>query len=462
MSTDIGSKSINGYFKSIPEGVDPDIINNAKPIDVGSLSTPIDMSGGGIGDTYWSRNILGYLRPVTTLDRILLGGGAFTASEQLKVTNGIVTDTLISTTSLRSPSIIATLGANTATLTTDTASNLTFTFPVTSGRLALEGVVPTINWSAIVDKPTSSVTNIDLAVTNSHTHIDLSLLESYTNTNTNISAAIAAIHTPVTIGGGSSDVLTLAPSSQILSINYASLSNNGIIRASDYNIFYNKQNYLGFTPENIINKEQANGYAGLDSNGKIYPQRLPALAINNTYVVADEAAMLLLNANIGDIAKQTTPDPYEVYVLQALPASDIGNWVEITVSSDIVSINGYSSGVIVLAPVDVGAEPALGNPASSGYILSSTDVGVRSWIAFNGNAVYYEFDSGALTANIIKTVVHGQALTNYIIMVRNAANTNNAIVGVLMKNISDPTNAIDIKSSMSIGEPGLKIQIIGV
>ncbi|MFA5379480.1 MAG: LamG-like jellyroll fold domain-containing protein [Dehalococcoidia bacterium] len=37
-----------------------------------------------------------------------------------------------------------------------------------------------------------------------------------------------------------------------------------------------------------------------------------------------------------------------------------------------------------LTATDVGAEPALGNPGVSGYVLSSTDGGVRSWIAAGG------------------------------------------------------------------------------
>ncbi len=35
---------------------------------------------------------------------------------------------------------------------------------------------------------------------------------------------------------------------------------------------------------------------------------------------------------------------------------------------------------------DVGGEPALGNPLVSGYVLSSTDAGVRSWIAVGGGS----------------------------------------------------------------------------
>lgn len=35
---------------------------------------------------------------------------------------------------------------------------------------------------------------------------------------------------------------------------------------------------------------------------------------------------------------------------------------------------------------DVGGEPALGNPLVSGYVLSSTDAGIRSWIAVGGGS----------------------------------------------------------------------------
>ena len=56
----------------------------------------------------------------------------------------------------------------------------------------------------------------------------------------------------------------------------------------------------------------------------------------------------------------------------------------IRVGGGINSINGEapdSTGNIVISPADVGAEPALGNPAATGYVLSSTLAGVRSWVA---------------------------------------------------------------------------------
>lgn len=43
----------------------------------------------------------------------------------------------------------------------------------------------------------------------------------------------------------------------------------------------------------------------LDSNGKLATSVLPALAITETYVVANQAAMLALSAQVGDVAVRT-------------------------------------------------------------------------------------------------------------------------------------------------------------
>jgi len=56
----------------------------------------------------------------------------------------------------------------------------------------------------------------------------------------------------------------------------------------------------------------------------------------------------------------------------------------VRVGGGINSINGESpdsTGNIILTPPDIAAEPALGNPASNGMVLSSTTAGVRSWVS---------------------------------------------------------------------------------
>ena len=65
-----------------------------------------------------------------------------------------------------------------------------------------------------------------------------------------------------------------------------------------------KQAALGFTPENVANKNQANGYAGLGSDGKIDYSLLPAIAIVDTFVCSSQAEMLALTAQRGDVCEE--------------------------------------------------------------------------------------------------------------------------------------------------------------
>lgn len=72
-----------------------------------------------------------------------------------------------------------------------------------------------------------------------------------------------------------------------------------------------------------------------------------------------------------------------INTLQTLIGSGGGNgvteqWVRDEISDSISAI--FEEGMYIDAYLE-GYEPALGNPASNGHILSSTTAGVRSWIA---------------------------------------------------------------------------------
>lgn len=69
------------------------------------------------------------------------------------------------------------------------------------------------------------------------------------------------------------------------------------------------------------------GVASLDSNGKIPVLQLPGLAINDTFVVSSEAAMLAVAAEIGDVVVRT--DISKSFILADEPATTLGNWVEL-------------------------------------------------------------------------------------------------------------------------------------
>jgi len=104
--------------------------------------------------------------------------------------------------------------------------------------------------------------------------------------------------------------------------------------------------------------------AGLDATltakadlvgGVVPTSQIPSLAINDTFVSVSQAAMLDLTAQVGDICVRS--DLTKTFVLQASPASILGNWVEMAATGNVLSVN-TQQGAIVLGAGDVGADPA--------------------------------------------------------------------------------------------------------
>jgi hypothetical protein len=84
-----------------------------------------------------------------------------------------------------------------------------------------------------------------------------------------------------------------------------------------------------------------NGVASLDAEGKVPITQLPAIAINDTFVVDSEAELVALAAEVGDVAVRT--DLNKSFILAAEPASSASNWVEL-LSSGIPSDNSLDGG----------------------------------------------------------------------------------------------------------------------
>lgn len=100
-------------------------------------------------------------------------------------------------------------------------------------------------------------------------------------------------------------------------------------------------------------KNQANGYAGLDSSGKLANAQIPAIALVNTFEVASEAAMLALStAQLGDVAVRS--DENKSYILGGNGLySEITDWILLRTPTDtVLSVNG-ETGVVVIDAVDI-------------------------------------------------------------------------------------------------------------
>lgn len=116
-------------------------------------------------------------------------------------------------------------------------------------------------------------------------------------------------------------------------------------------------------------KADPNGVASLVS-GKLDAGQLPALAITETFVVADDASMLALTAQEGDVAVRT--DLNQSFILTAEPASTLSNWQELLVpTAGVTSFNGRTGSVTPASgdytPAQVGAEPAITAGTTSQY-----------------------------------------------------------------------------------------------
>ncbi|MBE1471374.1 hypothetical protein [Kibdelosporangium phytohabitans] len=88
-----------------------------------------------------------------------------------------------------------------------------------------------------------------------------------------------------------------------------------------------------------------------DLTGTVPTAALPPLAVNETSVVASQAAMLALPAQRGDMAIRT--DTGRTYVLAADNPATLANWKEVLAAGQVQSVAGQS-GVVVLSRADVG------------------------------------------------------------------------------------------------------------
>jgi hypothetical protein len=94
----------------------------------------------------------------------------------------------------------------------------------------------------------------------------------------------------------------------------------------------------------LTEKSAANGVASLDASGKVPAAELPDISITSTQVVANQAAMLALTAEVGDVAVRT--DVNKTFILTASPPSTLANWQELLTPTDsVLSVDGLTGAV---------------------------------------------------------------------------------------------------------------------
>ena len=138
----------------------------------------------------------------------------------------------------------------------------------------------------------------------------------------------------------------------------------------------------------------------LDSNGKLDTNVLPAIAVSETFTAANQAAMLALTAQVGDICVRT--DETKTYILVKTPASTLANWKLLEHPADAVSSVNGKTGAVSLSYSDVSA-------ASSTHKHSYTPAGTVS-LGSNDTAT----DGVAYIASVSSAGASGSATTRYL------------------------------------------------
>jgi hypothetical protein len=129
---------------------------------------------------------------------------------------------------------------------------------------------------------------------------------------------------------------------------------NRFVTDTEKAIWNAKQTSMGFTAENLVNKNLPGGYAGLGADGKLISSQLPSITISDTFVTTSQATMLALTAETGDVAVRT--DLNKSFILKGTNPTVLANWQELLTPTSAVSSVFGRNGVITASTGDYKAD----------------------------------------------------------------------------------------------------------
>ncbi|UAJ14009.1 beta strand repeat-containing protein [Aquirufa lenticrescens] len=144
----------------------------------------------------------------------------------------------------------------------------------------------------------------------------------------------------------------------------------------------------------VTEKGANNGVATLGVNGKIPSAQIPSISFQSVSVVNSDATMTAISgAQVGSIAIRS--DQNINYVLSALPATTLSNWIQLAASTDVSTINGLVGPSVNLSTNEIP------EGATNKYY---TDARVRGAISATGPLSY-----NASTGNFSMTAASASA-----------------------------------------------------
>lgn len=128
--------------------------------------------------------------------------------------------------------------------------------------------------------------------------------------------------------------------------NYVTNTTFNVLENRVSSVETNKVSTTTFNQQLLLKQEtKPNGVDSLMLGNKINPVYMDDLFITDVFVVANQSAMLDLDAQRGDFAVRT--DIGKTFVLKQSPATTLANWIELQTTSDVVSVNGKTGAVTI-------------------------------------------------------------------------------------------------------------------
>ena len=122
----------------------------------------------------------------------------------------------------------------------------------------------------------------------------------------------------------------------------------------------------------VLQKGVTNGVASLDAAGKVPSSQISAVAISDTFVVADATERLAQSASTGDVAVQL--DIQQTFILQQEPATNPLNWVQLLNNVACVTSVNNKTGSVELFGADIKNNVWAINGFTGNVTLKGTDL----------------------------------------------------------------------------------------